>query len=43
MENWGLITYRETAILVDPADAAIQAQHDVTVTIVHEMGARSPL
>ena len=37
MENWGLITYREADILVDPADASISVQHDVTVTVVHEM------
>ncbi len=37
MENAGLITYRETALLVDPATAALASQRRVAETITHEL------
>lgn len=37
MENWGLITYRETALLIDPASASIQDYRYVSNVIAHEM------
>ncbi|KAK9817285.1 hypothetical protein WJX72_012218 [[Myrmecia] bisecta] len=37
MENWGLITYRETALLIDPAQASINDQIYVAMVIAHEM------
>lgn len=37
MENWGLITYRETALLYDPNISSAAAQHRVTSTIAHEL------
>jgi puromycin-sensitive aminopeptidase len=37
MENWGLITYRETALLLPPAGASMRAQRSVASTIAHEM------
>lgn len=36
MENWGLITYRETLLLVD-GSSSMQQRMDVAVTIAHEM------
>ncbi|KAJ8985877.1 hypothetical protein NQ317_006251, partial [Molorchus minor] len=35
MENWGLITYRETAILYDTNETSITAQQWVTAAIAH--------
>ncbi|MGQ0504319.1 MAG: M1 family metallopeptidase [Myxococcaceae bacterium] len=37
MENAGLITYRETALLLDPATTALGAQKRVAETITHEL------
>ncbi len=37
MENAGLITYRETALLLDPASTALAAQKRVAETITHEL------
>ena len=37
MENWGLITYRETALLVDPENSASAAKQRVAEVISHEM------
>jgi aminopeptidase N len=37
MENFGAITFRETALLVDPKTASFRAQRIVTIDIVHEM------
>lgn len=37
MENWGLITYRETAILFDPTTSSISDQEWVAVVIAHEL------
>ncbi|XP_068243383.1 endoplasmic reticulum aminopeptidase 1-like isoform X1 [Palaemon carinicauda] len=37
MENWGLITYRETALMYDPVHTSSQAQQRVAVVIAHEL------
>lgn len=37
MENWGLITYRETALLADPQHASLADLRSVANVIAHEM------
>ncbi|KAG5892870.1 hypothetical protein JTB14_032594 [Gonioctena quinquepunctata] len=37
MENWGLITYRETAILYDSNETSISAHQWITTIIAHEL------
>ena len=37
MENWGLITYREVALLVDPKTASATQKHFVASVIAHEL------
>jgi aminopeptidase N len=37
MENFGAITYRETAMLIDPKNASVHAQQLVAVDVAHEM------
>jgi aminopeptidase N/puromycin-sensitive aminopeptidase len=37
MENFGAITYRETAMLIDPKAASLGAQKEVALVIAHEM------
>lgn len=37
MENWGLITYRMTAILYDPAVSSAKNQQWVAVVVAHEL------
>ena len=37
MENWGLITYREIALLVDPKTSTLSAKHSVATVITHEL------
>jgi aminopeptidase N/puromycin-sensitive aminopeptidase len=37
MENFGAITYRETALLVDPKTASVGAKKEVALVIAHEM------
>ncbi len=37
MENWGAITYRETALLVDPDNTSIGTRQIVAAIIAHEM------
>ncbi len=37
MENWGLITYREIALLADPKTASIDGLHYVATVISHEL------
>lgn len=37
MENWGLITYREVALLADPATTSIASKHYVATVIAHEL------
>ncbi|XP_018425491.1 PREDICTED: glutamyl aminopeptidase [Nanorana parkeri] len=37
MENWGLITYRETNLLYDPAESATVNKQRVAAVIAHEL------
>lgn len=37
MENWGLITYREIALLVDPEDTSITTKEYVALVVAHEL------
>jgi aminopeptidase N len=37
MENWGLITYRETALLADPKMTDINSRHHVALVVAHEL------
>lgn len=37
MENWGLITYRETALLIDPETSAKANYQRVTIVVCHEL------
>lgn len=37
MENWGAVTYREIALLVDPSQTSVQARQRVASIISHEM------
>lgn len=37
MENWGLITYRETTLLADPATISISSKQYVASVIAHEL------
>jgi aminopeptidase N/puromycin-sensitive aminopeptidase len=37
MENYGCITFRETALLVDKRDGALSAKKEVAETVAHEM------
>eukprot|EP00002_Diphylleia_rotans_P003396 TRINITY_DN1230_c0_g1_i1.p1 TRINITY_DN1230_c0_g1~~TRINITY_DN1230_c0_g1_i1.p1 ORF type:complete len:970 (+),score=225.94 TRINITY_DN1230_c0_g1_i1:44-2953(+) len=37
MENWGLITYRETALLMDDATASISDKQYVATVVAHEI------
>ena len=37
MENWGLILYRETALLYDPQVSSASNQARVAVVISHEL------
>ncbi|NIO11473.1 MAG: M1 family peptidase [Deltaproteobacteria bacterium] len=37
MENWGAVTYRETAILVDPDQSSEATRQRVAVVIAHEL------
>ena len=37
MENWGCITYRETALLFDPQDSAAQTRQRILQVVAHEM------
>ncbi len=37
MENFGAITYRETALLIDPKTASTGAKKEVALVIAHEM------
>lgn len=37
MENWGLITYRETNLLYDPNESASSNQQRVAAVIAHEL------
>ncbi|KAJ8903626.1 hypothetical protein NDN08_004728 [Rhodosorus marinus] len=37
MENWGLVTYRETALLLDPSQSSAQAKARVAGVVAHEL------
>lgn len=37
MENWGAVTYRETAILVDPEHSSAATRQRVAIIIAHEL------
>lgn len=37
MENWGLITYRETTLLADPANTSTAAKQYIAGVITHEL------
>lgn len=37
MENWGLITYRETALLVDPKNSSVSHKQYVASVTTHEL------
>ena len=37
MENWGLITYRESALLVDPAHSSAATKQRVAIVVAHEI------
>ncbi|HYG83729.1 MAG TPA: M1 family metallopeptidase [Verrucomicrobiae bacterium] len=37
MENWGLITYREAALLADAQNASLESQQLVAAVIAHEL------
>ncbi len=37
MENWGLVTYREAYLLVDPNNSSLPHQHRVATVIAHEL------
>ncbi|MDP3947704.1 MAG: M1 family metallopeptidase, partial [bacterium] len=37
MENWGLVTYRETALLIDPANSSAAAKQRVAEVVEHEL------
>ncbi|XP_078355734.1 puromycin-sensitive aminopeptidase-like, partial [Oculina patagonica] len=37
MENWGLVTYRETCLLIDPKDSSAAAKQYVALVVGHEL------
>ncbi|CAI5448823.1 unnamed protein product [Caenorhabditis angaria] len=37
MENWGLVTYREIALLVDPGVTSTRQKSTVALTVAHEL------
>lgn len=37
MENWGLITYREVALLADPSSTSVSSKHYIATVIAHEL------
>lgn len=37
MENWGLVTYRESALLFDPESSSIGNKERVVTVIAHEL------
>lgn len=37
MENWGLITYRESAMLADPLNRSISSEQYISTVIAHEL------
>ena len=37
MENWGLITYKETALLIDEQNSSLSAKQYVAIVVGHEL------
>jgi len=37
MENWGLITYREVALLAEPGAVSVSSKHRIAAVIAHEL------
>jgi puromycin-sensitive aminopeptidase len=37
MENWGLVTYRETMVLVDPKNTSLIRKQSIALTVGHEL------
>lgn len=37
MENWGAVTYRETALLVDPEQSSLRTKQWVALVVAHEL------
>jgi aminopeptidase N len=37
MENWGLITYREVALLAEPGKTSVSSKHRIAAVIAHEL------
>ncbi len=37
MENWGLVTYRETALLIDEENSSLPAKQYVAIVVGHEL------
>ena len=37
MENWGLITYREVALLAEPGVTSVSSRHRIAAVIAHEL------
>ncbi len=37
MENWGLVTYRESALLADPENRSISSEQYISIVIAHEL------
>ncbi|VDM25700.1 unnamed protein product [Hydatigera taeniaeformis] len=37
MENWGLVTYRETSLLLDPKNSSLSSKKLVALTVAHEV------
>ena len=37
MENWGLITYRETSLLYSETSSSTQSQQWVAIVVAHEL------
>ena len=37
MENWGLVTYRESCLLVDPVNSSANTRNYVALIVAHEL------
>jgi puromycin-sensitive aminopeptidase len=37
MENWGLVTYRESYLLFDPSNSSLQSKQTVALIVGHEL------
>ena len=38
MENWGLITFKESLILIDENDYSVESKFNTALTVCHEIG-----